>query len=192
MEYIVSFLTGTLIKLYDDLTDLNIVTKYEEFIKTSIIVFFTIFLLNDVSLSILFLLGIMPATWLAGGLDNLFWKQVSIIPIITTSVSLHKIEYGGLFDLLQRLIFIGAAFVGTFLEAHIFEEEVSPRKAIGRVLLIVFLVCLTIMTNNLSAKRFIHSLLFASIGYFVVSIIFQFYLLSNEKYDENHSSNKQE
>jgi hypothetical protein len=126
---------GIVTKLYDDFTDMKMEKSpfIIESLKSLIILFMTLTCLNDFYLSFVILIGAL----FDSGVDNPFWKTIIIIAIIMLIINLPKageniMKKLGIFS----LMLIGILMAG-YIEAKSFPEEVSIKKIIFRIILII-------------------------------------------------------
>ncbi len=181
-EFIIPFLTGTATKLYDDVNDQKLFGKYPiiiEILKSFLVSLNTLFLSSDFEISLLHLI-VLPTCFLAGQIDNVFWKSLVPLPIFTTLYSTKYIQHFDLTQGIKFIIFSIITIISILLESLYFPEEFSTKKILFRIFLILILNIVLIFLKN----SFIRKMLIFGIGYFVVSIVFQFYLLYNDN-DEN-------
>lgn len=186
-EFIIPFLTGSITKLYDDINDQNLAEQYPivlEVLKSFLVAFNTMFLSADFQISVLHLI-VLPTCFLAGQIDNLFWKSLVALPIFTTLYSAKNITQFDLYETIKFIMFSIITVVSILLESIYFPEEVSTKKILFRSVLILVLNIILIFLKN----QFIRKMLIFGIGYFVVSIIFQFYLLYSNN-DENKDTTR--
>ena len=142
MDICISFATGVITKLYDDITDNHKQYKHIELVKILLVFFLTLFLLLDPHVSLFYVTTMVPSTLLVGQLDHSFWQYLVCVPILTTLLTFHKLQYVGVFDILQRIVLMVGSFLFILLEAFLFPEETSTEKTIFRLTLIPILFLL--------------------------------------------------
>lgn len=174
-EFIVPFLTGSFLKIYDDVNDQKLFKStpiVEEILKSAVVALNTLFLASDFQVSLLHLI-IVPTCFLVGQIDNIFWKSLIPLPFLTTAYSMKNIGGVDVSYMIQFILFSIVSVVTILLESMYFPEEFSSRKIAYRTFFILSINILLIFIKN----QFIRKMLIFGIGYFTVSIIFQFYLL---------------
>jgi hypothetical protein len=192
METILSLLAGSVIKLYDDLTDTHKSYKHIELVKILVVFFLTMFLLLDPHLSLFFVTTMVPSTLLVGQLDHSFWQYLVCVPVLTTLFTFHKLEYLGLFDLIQRFILMVGSFLIILLEALLFPEESSTEKTIVRLAILPVLLALIWMTRSLSSGRFVMYMSLFTFGYFATNLIYQNWDTLTESKNGFNASSKED
>jgi hypothetical protein len=175
LSALIAFFFGAVNKLYDDVSDSKTLeeSSFEvKFLEVLTACLATLFLLQDFTLSLTFL--VLCLVFLSTGqLDTQFWKSAIAIPCITTVLTLPGVEFSGFFDILQRFIFLALTATGSYLENKHFPEESSQWKTWFRVGLVVALVATILLTQSLSSRTFIHSVLYFAVGYFLTGVGFQ-------------------
>jgi len=172
MENVISALAGVFIKLVDEVYDTKIqeLENSKEYIITLCTFFNSLFLYNNIDISLLHILIIIPLCAYSSQIDNVYWKTLIPIPFITFLLKIQSLEYTGIMEKLVVFI-LTVLYIPT--EQYLFPEETSVKKIISRVFLIAILIFLIYATDSLSSKAFIHSLLYYGIGYMTVSVVFK-------------------
>jgi len=175
MDTINPIALGIVTKLYDDFTDMNMGKSpfVMESLKSLIILFMTLTCFNDFYLSFIILIGSL----FDSGVDNPFWKTISIIALIMLIINLPKageniIKKLGVFS----LMLIGILIAG-YIEAKSFPEEFSIKKIVFRTLLIIvsgiliFYPCILDLLNiPLYVKGPLRKMILTVFSYLIVSV----------------------
>jgi hypothetical protein len=178
MENMFGLLSGVVFKVYDDIQDNKIPLdpSYTELLKVLVVCIFTIMFMSDIGVSFLYII-ICGYCWLVNQVDSVFWKSCLVIPVLTTLANLSKIQYGGIFDIFQRIIFTVIIGIFIFFEDRSFPEEFSERKLMFRSSVSLILLLVIPMTASLSAGKTITLLLLSGLGYCVTSVLTNFHKL---------------
>jgi hypothetical protein len=174
-----SILLGILVKIFDEINDLEIKIDelYIEIIKAVIIFLFIILGYNDFSFSLSFFV-VFLASYLAGGIDTSFWKAVTFILGLLSIYSISPLE-----NLLWRIPSMLIMPVLVYAEAKMYPEEQSLNKIINRIATSAFFGCIFIPRVNNFLESLIGDIQFGEkqvlsvIGYYSVSICVQLYNL---------------
>ena len=134
----IAILTGAFFKLYDDFNDLQLLPDNHlvmEFFKVGITVFTTLLLVQDVYITLVFLLlSIMELTLKSA--DTPYWRAGIIIPIVCLLLhSPHFVMPSLTYILVFAAINVLMLFVG-YIEKYAFPEETSSNKLINRALVL--------------------------------------------------------
>ena len=174
MENVISLVAGVFVKLVDEVYDTKIeqLENSKEYIISLCTFFNSLFLYNNIDVSLLHILIIIPVCLYSGKIDNVYWKTLIPIPFITSLLKIQTFQYTGIMEKLAVFI-VAAIYIPT--EQYLFPEETSVKKIISRVFLIIIHIFLIYATDSLSSKAFIHSLLYYAIGYFTVSLIIKIF-----------------
>jgi hypothetical protein len=134
----IAILTGAFFKLYDDFNDLHLLPDDHlvmEFFKVGITVFTTLLLVQDVYITLVFLLLSIMELALKSA-DTPYWRAGIIIPIVCLLLHIPhfvmpSMLYIGIFAAINVLML----FVG-YIEKYAFPEETSSNKLINRALVL--------------------------------------------------------
>lgn len=169
MDLVYAILFGIIMKIYDEITDLkvNVNPLVIESLKSLNIMFFTLIAYNDFSFSFwTVILGLFTY-----GADNDHWKTFIIISLILCVLSYAKPE-----SLLILFGFIIISIISLNIEHKLIQEEVSFRKLISRILLLIGGI-LSLYLLGIENINYIHKSIALGIGASFISIISQIYLL---------------
>lgn len=187
MEAIISILNGVLIKTVDDMEDRNIgfLMEYKQYIYAACTAVFTLFLYNDVNIALFILLIFAPISYFVGSIDKPIWKTLFPVTVFVLLLKMNTIQYVGLFDILEKFIFVILASVYIFIIAVAFPEEKSNKKTVFRFSQFVMFLFLSFMIPPfLSNKATIQSLFLSNFGYFFTSVLFDTVLKQDGNGDE--------
>ena len=185
---------GLVLKAYDEIEDLNITVSpvITEFLKLLQIVFLTLISHDDLLMS-LSTFTLISISYISGGVDNSFWYALWLISFSLVLISLQY--YKNIFLLeFCSLLLVG---LGILIEPFIFTEEYSIRKLIFRTIFIILLGLVEftpfhdLIKNYIGSTRYTDKIFMFVIGYFILSVCSQIYLLfikdkptSDEPYEE--------
>jgi len=191
MYYIYSFVLGMLVKLFDEIVDLGIKVEdfYIELIKGFILLLFILLGIDDFAFSLS--MGVtFFGSWLVGGIDTAFWKVTTVIIGVLAVISASPLDH-----LAWKIIPMMVMPFAVAIEAIMYPEEHSLRKIINRIGSSAFIALLFIppvhsFLQNLNGGdlRFGEKQVLSVIGYYLVSICFQFYFMWNKASDKAESS----
>jgi hypothetical protein len=173
MESVVALLSGAVHKLYDDLADnnANISSQNLEIIKVLMVCLMTAAFMMNVGFSFFFLVLIL-VYWFVGKIDNEFWKACVPIPIITTLINIHKFEFIGVIDIIQRVVFIIWIAVMSIGEDKVFPEETSTPKTLFRLGMILVSVIILYFTQSFTSYPFIKTTGMFYVGYLSANLCY--------------------
>lgn len=169
MDLIYTILFGIIMKIYDEITDLNIHINplIIESLKSLNIMLFTLIAYNDFSFSFwTVIIGLFTF-----GADNDHWKTFIIISLFFCVLSYTKPE-----SLLILFGFIIISIISLNIEHKLIPEEVSTRKLISRILLLIVGI-FSIFLLGIDNIDYIRKAIALGIGASFISIISQTYLL---------------
>jgi hypothetical protein len=183
MKILFAILFGIILKIYDEIIDLNIKINplYIECLKSLDIMFFTLLGYNDFSFSLwTFIIGLLTY-----GADDNHWKTFILISFILCIISFKSLES---IWFLFIIIVISILFLN--IEHKLIPEESSTRKLISRIIfLIIGIIILLIIPHfeiwsdyNILTEKTVG----LGIGASIISIISQSYSL----YFDNNKSKK--
>ena len=176
MDLIYSILFGIILKIYDELTDLNININplITESLKSLNIMLFTLIAYNDFSFSFwTFIIGLFTY-----GADNNYWKTFIVISFFLCILSYStKPE-----SLLTLFGFIIISIISLNIEHKLIPEEVSIKKLISRILLLIVGI-FSMYLLGIENIDYIHKAILLGMGASFISIISQIYLLYFNKTD---------
>jgi hypothetical protein len=177
MEYIISFLAGSFFKMVDEIEDTenHIFEGYKDYIQTLCTAFLSIWLYNDVFVSLIHILIILPACMYVNQVDTLYWKTLLPLPFITFLFNAHSLVNIDIYEILQvSLVFI-TTIVCIILESYMFPEETSTLKTNTRITFLFIVIALVFLIEtyikNVRFVKFTKSLFIFGIGYISVSIV---------------------
>ena len=179
---LISFTSGGLIKLYDDLEDnfkINNNSLLIEMLKVTIIGLSTLWFYNDSFSAIIFLFGLLPSIIYNNSLNTNFLIAFISVPILcilfnsyhlfTSKTNYPLLICGGISIFLFNLF--------SFLEHNIFKEEKSKIKLAFRIAFLLFNIIVIFLLRNLSIIRLFMALIWCQIGYLFSNILFQLFIL---------------
>ena len=163
---------GILMKLYDEITDLQIQVSDTsiELIKVMIIGCFTLLSIHDFNFSCLVSIAFL-GNYFVGGVDTPFWKSFAILSLVLSILSYQTM------NLTKKFVLFGFLFlVAIIVEPCLFPEETSFLKTCIRFLACVCILLLkqTSLLNDLPVYNKIATFI---LSYFGTSILFtSFYI----------------
>ncbi len=170
MYTLLSATLGILMKVYDDSIDstLHLSDLELEYIKTFILVIFTLLSVNDFHFSFVVCIGFL-GNYFVGGLDTPFWKSFAAVSFFISALSIESMAFTPL------ILFCYVGFlVAVIAEPLLIPEESSRRKTISRVIMcgIVLGMKAIPMFNNI---LFFNKLLTFIVSYFGTSLVLNYY-----------------
>lgn len=179
------FLLGSLIKVYDDVTDnkLPVSPNVIEMIKVGIVFLTVLTLQKSFTLSLGVAIMLFGA-YIVGQVDDPFW--VAVIPI---SGLLCIRTYSSIPYPLFTLFWLTLVFVGIFIEEWLFPEEYSVEKLVARMgvasgsLLGIHIPLFAPIRDRFGSSGDAAIALGSAVGYFGTSSIFQMRHLIKRKED---------
>ena len=171
--YVIPFCAGAFMKIVDEIEDVNLLNlkEYIPYFYSLCTLFITLWLYNDIYSSIFCIICLIPACFFVNEIDTVFWKTLIPIPFITFLFKMNTLEWLGVNDLIQRIVFILAWVIGIYLETKVTPEETSDRKIFMRLGIILLLLIPIYFTNDFSSVVFIKTICVSVIGYCAVSVI---------------------
>jgi hypothetical protein len=191
MDNIVSLVAGILFKVVDEIedTDIQIPEEYKYILKFLFTISVFVCLYNNVLLSLILVVFMIPVCFYVKQVDTVFWKSIISIPIITLILQINLLQIYTKYDMMHLIIYyLPIQLIFAVMEAKMFPEETSERKTIARIytvfaLLIALLLAPYVLSSlhTLSSKyiEFIMTGLIILIGYFSTSIISKSLVLQN-------------
>lgn len=183
MDNIVSLVAGILFKVVDEIEDthIQIAEEYKYILKFLFTIFVFLCLYNNVLLSLILLVFMIPVCFYVKQVDTVFWKSIISIPIITLILRINLLQKYTKYDVMHLIIYyLPIQLIFAIMEARMFPEETSELKTIARIY-IVFVLLIAILLapyvlsslHTVSSKyiEFIMTGLIILIGYFSTSII---------------------
>lgn len=175
-----AFLTGGLVKLYDDIKDNNLVNDEDEakntkmmILKMTIIVLFFITSMLDPTFLFISIFVAIPLCIYVGGIDIEFWKTLIYVSCIAFILNLDKMMN----NMSHKMLLLLATGIMIVFEAKTFPEEMSTRKTNFR-LLFTILGILAIYFSKGTSFEFIKVVVSFCVGCGVANLLFQhFYLI---------------
>ena len=177
MDYIISFLAGSFFKIVDEIedTDKHIFEGYKDYIQTLCTIFLSLWLYNDVFVSLIHILIILPVCLYVNQVDTVYWKTLLPLPFITFLFNAYSLENIDIYEIFQVSVVFITTIVYIILESYMFPEETSTLKTNTRIALVFIFIAATylIETNikNTRVVKFTKSLFIFGIGYLSVSIV---------------------
>ena len=191
MDNIVSLIAGILFKVVDEIedTDIQIPEEYKYILKFLFTISVFVCLYNNVLLSLILVIFMIPVCFYVKQVDTVFWKSIISIPIITLILQINLLQIYTKYDMMHLIIYyLPIQLIFAVMEAKMFPEETSERKTISRIytvfaLLIALLLAPYVLSSlhTVSSKyiEFIMTGLIILIGYFSTSIISKSLVLQN-------------
>ena len=174
-----AFLTGGLIKLYDDIKDNNFVTDEQEsksplmtILKLFIIVLFFIMSMTDPTLLFLSIFIAIPLCLYVGQIDIELWNILIYVSYIALIMNLDKI----LDNVSKKMMIAIGIGVLILIEAKLFPEEKSKQKTAFRLFFIFLGVSLMYYSRS-TPYEFINVVVSFCVGYGISNILFQYFML---------------
>jgi hypothetical protein len=186
-----AFLTGGLIKLYDDIKDNDMISDEDEvnnpkmtILKIIIIVLFSIMSMLDSNFLFVSVFVAFPLSIYSGGMDTDFWYLLFYISCIALLLNIDKIMQN-IPDKLVLLIITGSLIM---IETKLFPEEKSDRKTNFRYIFTV-LGILSIYVFKDSSYNFISLFMTFWVGYGLSNLLFQHFFLNDSGMEDSSSIN---
>ncbi len=188
----IAILTGAFFKLYDDFNDLHLLPDNHlimEFFKVGITVFTTLLLVQDVYITLVFLLlSIMELTLKSA--DTPYWRAGIIIPIVCLLLHIpHFVAPSFLYIAIFAAINALMLFVG-YIEKYAFPEETSSNKLINRALVLGAGIVMLYNSGKYGDHAYIPLMGGWAVGYMVIYVITHGYELYKQaqqaKAEEQH------
>jgi hypothetical protein len=175
MDDIVSLVAGILFKVVDEIedTDIQIPEDYKIYIKTLCIVFITLFFYDNILYTLVFIFFIIPVCFYVKEIDTAYWKSLIPIPFIICMLKgFYPTEITIQAIIIYLLVCIICVYI-TIKESHLYPEETSERKIIGRVYLLFINIVSLIIVKYINLQVFNNLIpgIIVSIGYLSTSII---------------------
>ncbi len=164
MDIFLSAALGSVLKIYDDITDNNIQLSFTvmELLKSFIICIFTWLAKDDFTFALVTLLTLL-GSYCVGGIDVPFWEAFIYISFFMLFVS--KRING---SIIQQSVLIFFTLIGVIGESLLFPEEASTVKTISRIVISIGLILLHFV-NFFNVPFFAKICVFAA-SYFLTSI----------------------
>jgi hypothetical protein len=172
MELGISFFSGFIYKLYDDLTDNNIPISNltMEFVKVFLVASTTLLMVNYADLTLL--VSIMSVMcYVCNQVDTDFWKAWSSLPFLLLFYHLPYFTTLAFTDIGIRLLASSLGLGVIFLEAKLFPEEISLRKYSSRLFMCIALGILSYFCSQIGFDYLLPAFIFFT-GYFFSSVVF--------------------
>lgn len=181
MEAFFALLFGASMKIYDDLTDNNLVTNdlLLQTLKTAQLVSMTAISIRDFAFSVFFMLMNMlcmvaePKAYLA---DNFYVSIMIMCPLIL----LASFPYREPINIISFL-YIGSFLAFFAIEPYITPEEYSYKKFATRAVSAVVTAVGLVFARHLGVSWSFMKIALGSLAYAIVSSIFQLYMLQREE-----------
>lgn len=175
-----AFLTGGLIKLYDDIKDNNIINDFDEENSCKmkilkIIVTVSVFVISILDPTFLFIsiFVIIPLCTYVGQINIDFWKTLVLVSCAAFILNYETIINSVTKDKILLLLCTGILII---VESKLYPEEKSDRKTTFRIFFTV-LGILSIYFAKGTSYEFIRVFMSFCVGYGVSNLLFQkFYL----------------
>lgn len=183
MDNIVSLVAGILFKVVDEIedTDIQIPEEYKYILKFLFTISVFVCLYNNVLLSLILVIFMIPVCFYVKQVDTVFWKSIISIPIITLILQINLLQIYTKYDMMHLIIYyLPIQLIFAVMEAKMFPEETSEQKTIARIYIIFTLLIALLLApyvlsslHTVSSKyiEFIMTGLIILIGYFSTSII---------------------
>lgn len=177
IEYLIAFAAGAFCKLVDDIEDTenHILKDIKEYIQSLCTAFTSIWLYNDVLISLLHIMIILPACFYVNEVDTVYWKTLLPLPFITFLCNAHSLGNIDMYEFFQIAVVYIVTFVSIIIESYTFPEETSTIKTISRIIIFISLIIAVLFlreTNkNVRFVKFAKSFFIYAIGYILVSIL---------------------
>jgi hypothetical protein len=179
MESLLYVASGGLYKLYDDITDNDIAMSslHLEILKVFVTMTTSIVMFKNPDVAIFFsLMSIL--CYFCNQFDTDFWKAWSITPFIITLLHIPYFLNLTSWDISIRILFIAIILIVNYLEAKMFPEEMSVRKYISRITLVISSAVLAYLAYIYEFHYLVPTLLFF-VGYHTSNVIFHFNTVFN-------------
>jgi hypothetical protein len=185
---ILAIIAGALCKLYDDLNDNNLYEYFEikqkeyinEFLKGLHYIFYTILSLNYEWYYIFYTTTLTIGCLYDPSAYSNYYEFSGLISVyfISLFINYQNIINFNFYDILFFLIYL----IGGKIEFTSMQIEYSKSKLFIRLLSIIFFICILVFNNMYKLfSNNIDCFLYYTIGYLLVSCIFQVFLLNKDK-----------
>ena len=177
MDYIYAALCGISAKVYDDLYDNKLTDNKTifEVLKGSQWVLLTLLSHSDFNFAFLFyIINLLNSLGNPNGWKPTYEQSLLIFFPFLVLISYHTVKYLTMYDILVLIWFMG---IMTF-EPYVIKEEYEVQKIIVRSLTCVGLLTGLYFSYMFPLSESIKKIMVYMVGYGVISIIFQLYLLS--------------
>lgn len=179
IPYVLGALTGISWKVLDDMFDKFHIPETHfsvEMAKVSVTLFTTLFLLQDIRISLLFCAMVLAYT-INGGIDTSFWTAGIIIPFATTTLLLLKDSFINLQDnIVQTAIVLSVGMILMIADDYFFPEESSTKKTIFRSFFALFMLVGVYILQDYPAYKWVQYMFVMSFFYFFTSVSLPFFL----------------
>jgi hypothetical protein len=168
MEHIISLCAGSLFKIVDEIDDTHYTSllDYKLYIQTLCTLFISLWLYNDVYISLL-LIFVIPLCFSTKQIDTDYWRSLIPIPFLTFLFKMGTLEYD---NVIEKIITYSVMILLIVTDALFFPEEVSTVKIIARCFVIIMLAFgIYIWQSNDLLK----GVGLFGIGYLLTSILFK-------------------
>jgi hypothetical protein len=172
MDLGISFLSGFIFKLYDDLTDNNIPMSGlpMELIKVLLVASTTVLMVNYADLTLaFFILSIL--CFIMNQVDTDFWKAWFSLPLVILFYHLPYFSTLSFTDIGIRLLLSSVGLGIIFFEAKLFPEEISMRKYTSRITMVLVLGIVSYISSQFGFEYLLPIWVFFA-GYFFSSVAF--------------------
>lgn len=200
----ISFIYGILVKIVDDIIDLNIFQSYSLFFQCLLIMLtiYVIFFNTKLSTIASFTFtigGVIALIFIPHSVSATIWKLIILLSIPKFLQHLKKVKdiYNGSTSLdirnlyyfvLPVLIF---SIVFSIIEDFLVPEETSNRKLIDKALQSIMMISFLLIINCIAKKinlkedykQLLITLAYGWLGYSLTSVIILIFLLTNNKYN---------
>jgi hypothetical protein len=177
---LITFLTGGLIKLYDDIKDNNLISDYDEnrnskmtILKIFIIILFFMTSMLDMNFLFISVFVAFPLSMYSGGMDIEFWNTLFYVSYIALLFNLEKV----MDNMSEKFLLLIITSFLIIMETKLFPEEKSKRKTNFRIIFTI-VGLLSIYFIRGTKLEFIQNFMFFWIGYGVSSLLFQHFVLN--------------
>jgi hypothetical protein len=196
MYSIISFMLGVVLKLTDDIIDLDINTSNLtlELLKGLVIALHTYIGYGDFAYNLV-IVTLLTASYFFKGIDCAYWQAIWIISIILCILSIAPLQSVWVIGLIALI-----ATICIGIEAVIFTEETSIRKILWSVLfgsVLLIIMKLPMFTNFIGSLAenpiSIYKLIYFGSGYFIARgatktfILMDPSIIDNENTDQSKS-----
>lgn len=174
MESILYLVTGSIFKVYDDITDGNkeVSSFHLELLKVLTTTLLTISFMKSPMFTFFFCVMAIFCL-LNQSADTDFWKAGTVIPFLTVLFHIPYFLSLSFFDYSIRIAVLLIIVLFLFYEHISFPEDMSLQKYCFRILLNLFFI-LSIYVSNLYEYTFLNPLWLFGLGYFGTNLIYHF------------------
>ena len=124
-------------------------------------------------ISLLFIIAVIPFCFNVKQIDTDYWWTLLPIPFLTFLFKINTLEYIGVHDIIQKIVFLISTILFITGESLLFPEETSTSKIIARGSLIIGFIFIIYITLLWSSSMFFKSIGLFVIGYCTTSILFK-------------------